>query len=176
MARERARSRERAPESPQPARSTREMSPEGFLMWLQRTAGNQAVNRLLDATGDDRPPSLRPVVQGWWAGTRQLSGLGWMGKPWDLGGNPWDLGIYHKHIFLQDGKTPGDYGHMGPSGVGQDTEHSQDEYTVTTVGHNEALMRRAIARHMPAPPYKVTSENCQKWVTDVVRTYRQLTE
>ena len=113
-------------------------------------------------------------VQRWWAGTRQLSGLGWLGRPWDMGGNPADLGVYHKHIFLEDGDSPGDIGHMGPSGLGQDTEHSESEYTVTVRGDDDSLMRTAIDAHSPAPAYRLLSNNCQRWVRKVISTYHRM--
>lgn len=119
-------------------------------------------------------PADGPVIQRWWAGIRQLSGLGILGKPWNWGGNPWDLGGYHKHIFLEDGGDPADVGHMGPDGLGPDSDHSQAEYTRTEEGHDDATMRRAIARHSPAPRYGLTDDNCQRWVNNVLRTYRTL--
>ena len=115
-----------------------------------------------------------PVIQRWWAGIRQLSGLGFLGVPWDWGGNWLDLGLYHKHLFLEDGIDPADIGHMGPEGLGQDTAHAKSEYKKTQEGDDDATMRKAIARHDPAPPYALTDSNCQLWVSKVLATYGRL--
>jgi len=152
--------------------SPNEMSGTRLVSYLQQTAGNRAVTTAVQhapAAGLSRLP-----VQRWWAGTRQLSGLGWLGKPWDLGGNPSDLGVYHKHIWMEDGESPGDIGHMGPKGLGQDSEHDASEYTATDKGDDDATMRVAIEAHSPAPKYKLLSDNCQKWVRKVISTYHRM--
>ena len=63
---------------------------------------------------------------------------------------------------------------MGPSGLGQDTEHSESEYTVTVRGDDDSLMRTAIEAHSPAPAYRLLSNNCQKWVRKVISTYHRM--
>ena len=88
-----------------------------------------------DLTIEDEQNLLRAsrVVQRAWTGRRQLGGGGLnsvLGKPavWAKSGNWFNLGLYHEHIFFEDGASPPDIGHMGKQGLGSDTARV-GEYT-----------------------------------------------
>lgn len=119
---------------------------------------------------------LEPTIQRAWTGRRQLTGLGFLGKPWVLNksGNLVNMRLYHEHIFFQDEGTPPDYGHMGKSGLGTDNSHTKDEYSKVRTGLYDSKMRKAVAMMGDPGNYSLISNNCQDYVQGVLKHYDTL--
>lgn len=117
-----------------------------------------------------------PTIQRAWTGRRQLSGLGFLGKPWVVrkSGNLINMRLFHEHIFFEDGGDPSDYGHMGKSGLGTDQAHGQDEYSKVRKGLDDAKMRQAVAKMGNPGEYGLFSNNCQDYVQGVLKHYDSL--
>jgi hypothetical protein len=82
-------------------------------------------------------------------------------------------GIFHEHIFFEDGGDPANIGFMGKGGLGQDNA------TNYTVGHgrrnlDDAVMRQAVDVVGDPGKYKILGNNCQKYVEQVYKKYIQL--
>ncbi|WP_299488045.1 DUF4157 domain-containing protein [Acaryochloris sp. IP29b_bin.137] len=116
------------------------------------------------------------TIQRAWTGRRQLSGLGGLGKPWvwRKKGNLLNLGLYHEHIFFEDGGTPADIGHMGKAGLGSDTSHTQSDYARVREGLDDDNMRAAVAHIGNPGEYGLLSNNCQDYVQSVLDHYDTL--
>jgi hypothetical protein len=113
------------------------------------------------------------VLQRTYVATRQLDAMGLkhLGKPWDLGGNPLNLGLYHAHIFFEDGKTPSNIG-LFKHGLGQeDSKWGNSDYTKTHEKLDDAKMRKAVEKHTSPAKYHTLHNNCQDWIERVMRTY-----
>ena len=166
---------------------------------IQRDDDEQQGQAGGDAKTGDQPPNLtledeqnilrtkrdmvqRNVIQRAWTGRRQLGGGAAntvLGRPsvWDRSGNWFNLGLYHQHIFFEDGQAPPDIGHMGKQGLASDTARV-GEYSREYTNLNDARMRQAVEtnrwRGTPGT-YGLFSNNCQAFVARVMDTYNQLT-
>jgi Domain of unknown function (DUF4157) len=116
------------------------------------------------------------IIQRAWTGRRQLSGLGFLGKPWVVrkSGNIVNLRLFHEHIFFEDGVPPENWGHMGKAGLGSDTAHSEKEYSKVRQDLSDAKMREAVKLKGNPGSYSLLANNCQDYVQDVLRIYDSL--
>ncbi len=126
-------------------------------------------------------PGATSLIQRAWTGRRPLGSGGMnklLGKPWiwRKAGNLLRWGGYHEHIFFEDGGTPPNIGHMGKSGLGQDTGR-EGEYAKVEENLDDAKMRNAVTANesMGEPgKYGLLTNNCQDFVQTVLATYRTL--
>lgn len=80
-----------------------------------------------------------------------------------------DKGIFHEHIFFEDGETPANIGFMGKNGLGSET--SDAGYTKVRLGLGDDGMRDAVDANTPPGKYNILGNNCQRWVGNVLKTY-----
>jgi hypothetical protein len=108
------------------------------------------------------------VVQRAYTARRPLGGMLSFGLK-----NRWfqDKGVFHEHIFFEDGGTPANIGFMGKSGLGQDAGGG---YTQILTGLNDPKMRQAVTQVGNPGAYELLGNNCQRYVTNVVAVYNTL--
>lgn len=112
-----------------------------------------------------------PVLQRAFTARRPLSGK------WTLGlkGAPFfkNKGVYHEHIFLEDNKSPDNYG-FSKKGVFQDDPRMRPKYVETLrTGLDDSLMRGAVKEIGDPGPggYELLGFNCQRYVSRALRIY-----
>lgn len=85
-----------------------------------------------------------------------------------------DLAIYHEHLFSEDGS--GDNWGYGPDGLYNDNKN-KGKYECSSQSYDDHLIRDAVEdvkKHYPNDDYGLLSNNCQDFVTDVLKRYEQL--
>ena len=147
---------------------------------VQQTGSRQPhIGRKAGATAPVLPGG---VIQRAWIGLRQLGSgfLNWMmGKPWvwRQRGNFFNLGVYHAHVWLDDGSTnPSqafyDRG-FGPHGLFSEPGR-KGEYSVRRRNLNDGKIRRAIEAEGDPGKYSLLHNNCQDYVERVLNRYSRL--
>lgn len=118
------------------------------------------------------------VVQPAYTARRQLSGLGWLGKPWvwRKKGNIFNLGLYHEHIFFNtpqtiqgvNGGNPID--NVGFFDNGLRWNEGTGAYTQALTGLGDDRIANAVQANSNPGNYSLLRNNCQRWVAKVLRS------
>ena len=118
------------------------------------------------------------VVQPAYTARRQLSGLGWLGKPWvwRRRGNIFNLGLYHEHIFFNtpqtiqgvNGGNPID--NVGFFDNGLRWNEGTGAYTQALTGLGDGRIANAVQANSNPGNYSLLRNNCQRWVKRVLTT------
>jgi hypothetical protein len=98
-----------------------------------------------------------------------IRGIGRMSR----GGVIPNRGIFHEHIFFQDGGNPANIGFMDRNGLGQDNAGNY------TIGHgrnnlDDPIMRQAVNDLGNPGQYSLLRNNCQMYVSNVYARYLEL--
>lgn len=118
------------------------------------------------------------VVQPAYTARRQLSGLGWLGKPWvwRKKGNIFNLGLYHEHIFFNAPQTiPGINNGNAINNVGFfNNELRWNEgtggYAQALTGLDDVTIANAVQANSNPGNYSLLTNNCQRWVAKVLKS------
>ncbi|NEN91641.1 MAG: DUF4157 domain-containing protein [Okeania sp. SIO3H1] len=114
-----------------------------------------------------------PVIQRAYIARRPLGG--WLRGIGPMSGGAVfkDKGIFHEHIFFEDGNDPANIGFMGKNGLGQDNAAN---YTIDNSKRNldDAIMRQAVDGVGDPGNYNILGNNCQRYVRNVYERYLQL--
>jgi len=117
------------------------------------------------------------VVQPAYTARRQLSGLGWLGKPWvwRKRGNIFNLGLYHEHIFFNTPQTilgvnANPITNVGFFDGGLRWNEGPGAYTPALTGLNDGVIATAVQANSTPGNYSLLSNNCQRWVAKVLKS------
>lgn len=83
-----------------------------------------------------------------------------------------DRGIYHQHIFFDDGNDPGDIGFHDNALFHE--PHMEGAYHWSIQGLNDQEMRLAVHNVGDPGTYHVLGNNCQAYVTKVIKQYNNV--
>ncbi|MBD2427060.1 DUF4157 domain-containing protein [Phormidium sp. FACHB-1136] len=130
----------------------------------------------IQAKLDGLPSLQNAVIQRAYVGRRPLGGkIKGVGS---IASKPWikNKGIYHEHIFFEDGQAPPDWGFMGTAGCAQEKAKHLGIYTQVPgkTGLDDGIMRQAVANIGNPGAYKLLGNNCQVYVSRVLAEYRTL--
>ncbi|MCU0444498.1 MAG: hypothetical protein MUE85_06230 [Microscillaceae bacterium] len=116
-------------------------------------------------------PSQNTVIQRAFTGRRPLARR--FKAPGDMN-NRWikDKGIFHEHIFFEDGINPPNIGFMGKEGLGQDNDMTG--YVRHLQNLDDGTMRNAVANVGDPGNYFILGNNCQRYVSNVIAEYNRL--
>ncbi len=81
-------------------------------------------------------------------------------------------GVFHEHIFFQDGVVPGDIGfHNGSPSLFEDAANMRGMYQQIKVNLDDAIMRQAVRDVGDPGTYSLLGNNCQAYVERVLNVY-----
>src|SRR5262245_62473259 len=94
----------------------------------------------------------------------------------DMSENPQGKGIFHEHVFFEDGQDPKDLGFFS-DGLHSDT---QNKRLYNKLGgafggvFDDGIMRIAVSENDNPGAYSLLGNNCQVWVTNVLASYNKV--
>ena len=125
-----------------------------------------AEQRVLNKQISGQMNSSDGVIQGAWIGRRGLAHSEWL--KWGITKeHARGRGVFHEHIFYEDGRRPANQG-FGPNGIFTEGEEGYEE---VGYGYDDGAMRLASQAHQNTGKYNLFRNNCQQWVSRVLRTY-----
>jgi hypothetical protein len=119
------------------------------------------------------PSQANTVIQRAYTARRPLGGKVSFGLKSRLFHNK---GVFHEHIFFEDGKAPPDIGfHNGSPPLFQDSKEMLGLYVKIKTGLDDGKMRSAVSSVGDPGKYSLLGNNCQAYVEKVLKEYDKLT-